>query len=78
MVRFTLLALTHEGSLNGSAPPSFMLNFKGPLAPRSLGSATFRPSVPVPLCFQLSNFNAEVANPLFCAFSRHSRRTTRH
>src|SRR5690349_9831182 len=62
MLCFTPLALTHEGSLERSSPTSFTLLavkyegiFKGPLTPRSLSSATLRPSVPVPDCFQLSN-----------------------
>ena len=85
MLCFTPLALTHEGSLERSSPTSFTLLavkyegiFKGPLTPRSLSSATLRPSVPVPDCFQLSNRKPEIANPLFCAFSRHSSALTRH
>ena len=86
MMRFTPLALSHEGSLERSAPPWFTLlalstlrnegrhegSFKGPLTSRSLTSATFRRSVPVPLYFQFPKFRTKIANPVFCAFSRRS------
>ena len=78
---FTLLALftlRNEGSLEGSSPVSFTPSSEYPLSPRSLSSATLRPSVPVPLCFQLSNLKPEISNPLFCAFSRHFPLVTRH
>ena len=73
MIRFTLVALTCDGSLEGSSLPPFTLGSERPLTSRShepFLSATVGLSIIEPLCFQLSHFNPEIANRLFCAFSR--------